>query len=277
MTNIVTDREGIDWMDGVSALDFAYYPLLRHDIKESDLSLYNLPPFYRLLSDTTATALANWASKANIARDALGHYWAADFNSDGKLKRNRLSWEIGQNEPKARPQFITNLSSGRPMKGVVLSDGKGDEPATPAETAISEDTSRQHKKVILLHDCKDDERILELQCEIEQLQSSLRMAERKHAGLRAQMDQMQSAYGVRSEVLTNAIVSYYFAHTSIRLLDPAISELVDESLSQEDISLAAGGVATLDHRVKVVTEIAKRLSIPVTISPEILGADDSLE
>jgi hypothetical protein len=279
MTNIATDREGIDWMDGVAALDFHSYPLLRIDIPESLLSLHNLPPFYRLLTNRTANALVSWTSKSNIAREALGNYWPADFNSDGKLKRNRISWDLGRDEPVGRPMFVTNFSGGRPMRSILMHSGKQEEEEDEgtASTPADSDEPEKPKKVILLRDTKDDEKIFEMQCEIDQLRATVKLGESKYAGLRSQMNQMESAYSIRSELITNAIVTYYFAHTNIRMLAPSIATLVDETISPDDIALAAGGIATLDHRVRVVAEIANRLSIPITIDREIVGMDDSTE
>jgi hypothetical protein len=277
MTNIATDREGIDWMDGVAALDFHAFPLLRVDIPESLLSLSNLPPFYRLLTNRSANALVSWSSKSQIARQALGNYWPADFNSDGKLKRNRISWDLGKDEPPARLIFVTNFSSGRPMRSILVHSGKQEEEEDEgtASTQPGSEESEKPKKVILLRDTKDYEKIFEMQCEIDQLRATVKLGESKYAGLRSQMNQMESAYSIRSELITNAIVTYYFAHTNIRLLAPQIATLVDETISLGDIALAAGGIATLDHRVRVVTEISNRLRIPITIDPEIVGAEDT--
>lgn len=89
-------------------------PPLHHVIPEENLSSANLPPFYRLLCDAQAMALSKWGSKGNIAKELLGLYWPADFNTDGKLKRNRLSWSIGNQVRPAQRHHLTHQSCGRP-------------------------------------------------------------------------------------------------------------------------------------------------------------------
>lgn len=283
LSNITSEREGIDWMDGISSLNFDCFPLIRHNIPESHLTLANLPPFYRLLSNGQVHALHRWAIKGNLSREAMGHYWPGDFNSDGKVKRSRLSWEIGPNEPPRRPLYRTNFSCGRPMKSMAFvaaeDDEDGDENGLKQDKAAGLDgdvdgEGAHPRKLILLHDSKDEERIHELQCEIDTLRASLKLAQSKYDGLQAQMAQIESALSIRQDLVTNAIVTYYFAYTNIRLLAPSITALVDETVSPDDISLAAGGMATLDHRVRVVNEIAQRMNIPISIPNDIVGGSD---
>ncbi|GBF65341.1 hypothetical protein TMEN_8058 [Trichophyton mentagrophytes] len=274
LPNVVTNRQGEEWMDGISTLDFDYFPPFQHVIPEENLSSANLPPFYRLLCDAQAMALSKWGSKGNIAKELLGLYWPADFNTDGKLKRNRLSWSIGNQVRPAQRHHLTHQSCGRPMKSM------------PVQAIVDEDddskaagNSRSCKadrpcKVVLLHDSRESERVVELEYEIDRLKASLKRSESQLEGMRAQMNQVETAMSVRSELVTNAIVNYHFSRANLELLSPSISSLVDESVSADDLSELAGGAATLDHRIMVIQEVARRLQIPVTIPPEIIGEPD---
>ncbi|KAF3480927.1 uncharacterized protein GIQ15_06274 [Arthroderma uncinatum] len=277
LPNVTTDREGFEWMDGVSSMDFDYFQPFQYTIEENKLSSINLPPFYRLLSDAQVTALSKWAAKGNMAKEALGLYWPADFNSDGKIKRNRISWNVGNQVRPAQPHHITHQSCGRPMKSMLILsvNDRVDEPKD-AEAKKSSDTDKRACKIVLLHDTKDSERVVELEYEVDALKASLKRSQSQLEGLRGQMSQVETAMTVRTELVTNAIVNYHFSRANLELLAPSISSLVDESVSADDLSELAGGAATLDHRVKVIQEVARRLQIPVTIPPEIVGEQDEM-
>lgn len=281
LSNITVDREGSIWMDGMSSLDLNLFPLLREDIPEPHLSHGNLPPFYRQLSNTQAKALESWSAKGNLSKEALGNYWPCDFNADGKLKRSRLSWEIGKDEPPARPTYLTHMSSGRPMKSMRMMAAKTVESQavfgnkTGLKRGNDDNDYDKPEKVILLQGNKDDDRILQLECKVEQREAELKMAKTKYDGLHSQLDQVESAMDVRKDLITNAIVNYHFANINLHLLAPHISTLANQALSQDDIAGAAGGMATLDHRVSVVKEIAQRLNIPIEIERDITGEDDT--
>ncbi|EER28551.1 hypothetical protein CPC735_064240 [Coccidioides posadasii C735 delta SOWgp] len=268
MSNAVSERDGPDWMDGIATLDFDSFPPFQHVIPEPLLAATNLPPYYRLLCDEQVTALLSWASKGNISKELLGLYWPGDFNGDGKVKRNRRPWRYGDNKSlAARPVYWTFQSSGRPMQGMKL--------LSPTEHEENEDKKRKAEgpdgkrpsKLVLLRDERDSEKIVELQYEVDQLQAALKRSQAKQQGLLSQMDQIETAMSVRSELVTNAIVNYHLSMVNLQILSPAISSLVDETVSADDIAEAAGGHATLDHRVRVVKEVAKRLKIPVNILP----------
>ncbi|KAK2829877.1 hypothetical protein FQN49_007168 [Arthroderma sp. PD_2] len=273
LPNVATNREGSEWMDGISTLDFDYFPPFQHTIEESKLSPSNLPPYYRLLCDAQATALSKWGSKGNIARELLGLYWPADFNTDGKLKRSRISWNVGNQVRPSQPLHLTHQSCGRPMKSMPVLP-LGDKDDEPQDVKRSPDTPERPSKVVLLHDVKESERVVELEYEVDKLKASLKRSQSQLEGLRSQMTQVETAMTVRSELVTNAIVNYHFSRANLELLAPAISSMVDESVSADDLSELAGGAATLDHRVKVIQEVARRLQIPITIPPEIVGEQD---
>ena len=285
-SNVTSDREGPTWMDGLPSLDLEQFPLLQEDIDEPQLSHGNLPPFYRQLSNATANALDRWSKRGNLSKEALGHYWPCDFNADGKLKKNRVSWEIGKDEPPTRPVYLTHMSCGRPMKSMSMIAAKAVK-AVSAESAsprlgsvgikrrAEDEAYESREKVILLHGTKDNDRILQLQCELEQREAELKLANAKYSGLQNQMTQVESAMEVRSDLITNAIANYHFAHANLQLLSASVSKLADQSLSQDDLASVAGGVATLDYRVKVVKEIAERLSIPIDIERDLIGGDDT--
>lgn len=286
-SNVVINREGPKWMDGLPSLDLEQMPLLQEDIDEPHLSHGNLPPFYRQLSNTTAHALDRWSKRGNLSKEALGHYWPCDFNADGKLKKNRASWEIGKDEPPTRPIYLTHMSCGRPMKSMGLIAAKAvkavsAEAASPKAASVTgmkrraeDEAYESRERVILLHGSKDNDRMLQLQCQLEQRDAELRLANAKYAGLQAQMSQVESAVEVRSNLITNAIANYHFAHANLQLLSESVSKLADQSLSQDDIASVAAGVATLDYRVKVVKEIAERLNIPIDIERDLIGGDDT--
>ena len=274
------------WMDGLPSLDLEQFPLLQEDIDEPRLSHGNLPPFYRQLSNTTAHALDRWAKRGNLSKEALGHYWPCDFNADGKLKKNRTSWEIGKNEPPTRPVYLTHMSCGRPMRSMSMIAAKAVKAISKEATSpkgnntgikrrAEDEAYESREKVILLHGTKDNERILQLQCQLEQREAEIKLAHAKYTGLQNQMTQVESVMEVRSDLITNAIANYHFAHANLQLLSESISKLADQSLSQDDIASVAGGVATLDYRVKVVKEIAERLSIPIDIERDLIGGDDT--
>ncbi|EFR05436.1 hypothetical protein MGYG_08448 [Nannizzia gypsea CBS 118893] len=274
LPNIVTNRQGEEWMDGIPTLDFDYFPPFQHVIPEEKLSSSNLPPFYRLLCDAQALALSKWGSKGNMAKELLGLYWPADFNADGKLKRNRISWNIGTQARPAQRHHLTHQSCGRPMKSMpVYTTIIDDEADDDKPDAIEKSPSKAERpcKVVLLHDSRESERVVELEYEIDKLRASLKRSESQLEGLRCQVSQVETAMSVRSELVTNAIVNYHFSRANLELLAPSISSLVDESVSADDLSELAGGAATLDHRIKVIQEVARRLRIPVTIPPEIIG------
>ncbi|KAK2737818.1 hypothetical protein FQN57_007376 [Myotisia sp. PD_48] len=270
--NVRSDRKGADWMDGIHTLDFEYFPQFQHVIDEAKLSATNLPPFYRLLSDEQATNLANWSAKGNIAKELLGVYWAADFNTDGKMKRNRISWKVGNQVRPAQLVMCTNQSCGRPMESMPMLKA-GEKELAEKKYSPPKDVARP-SKVVLLHDAKEAERVVELQYQIESLQASLKLSQSKCEGLRAQMEQVETATTVRSELVRNAIVNYHFSRANLQLLAPSISSLVDEAISPDELSELAGGPATLDHRIKIVQEIAKRLQIPIVIDPDMIGDQD---
>ena len=270
--NIPTERKGPEWMDGIATLDFDYFAPFPYVIEESKLSLTNLPPFYRLLSDAQVTALSRWVAKGSMAREALGLYWAADFNTDGRLKRNRVSWSVGDNIRPIHPFYYTYQSCGRPMGSMPLSSKVEEE----AKRAAEQETSARPSKVVLLRDTGESERVVELEYEIDNLKAALKRSQAKWEGLQAQMDQVETAMIVRSELVTSAVVNYHFSRANLELLAPAISSLVDETVAPDDICQLAGGAATLDHRVKVVQEISNRLQIPITIQEELIGGENDM-
>lgn len=259
-------------MDGIATLDFDHFPPFPHIIPEPLLSPTNLPPFYRLLCDIQTTALYNFAIKGHISKELLGLYWPGDFNGDGKIKRNRRSWRIGDENLSNRPVYCTYQSCGRPMRMMATAETS----ALPAgnkrpESDLGDTTLKLSNKVVLLRDEKDSEKVVELQYEIDQLKAALKCAQARHKGLQNQMDQVETAMSVRSNLVTNAIVNYHWSVTNLQLLAPSISSLVDETLSNEDILAAAGGHATLEHRVTVVQELAKRLKLSVKIDTDSMG------
>ncbi|KAI1919616.1 hypothetical protein LOY89_006807 [Ophidiomyces ophidiicola] len=270
MSNVVCNREGPDWMDGIATLDFDCFPLFRHVIPEPLLASTNLPPFYRLLSDEQVSALVSWASKGNMSKELLGVYWPGDFNGDGKVKKNRRPWKQGENKSMAtRPLFWTHQSCGRPMEDMTLLSP--DASTSSSKRKRSEENETVHikpSKLVLLRDEKDSEKIVELQYEVDQLQAALKCSQAKQQGLLSQMDQVETAMSVRSELVTNAIVNYHLSLANLQILSPAIASLVDETVSPDDIAVAAGGHATLDHRVRVVKEVASRLKIPISVLPD---------
>lgn len=270
--NVPTEREGVEWMDGLGTLDFDYFPQFPYVIEESKLSLTNLPPFFRLLSDPQVSALTKWVAKGNMAKETLGLYWAADFNTDGKVKRNRLSWKVGENVRPAPPIYHTYQSCGRPMVTMPLSSKIKEVATRSAEREASDRPS----KVVLLHDASESERIVEMEYEIDNLKAALKRSQAKWEGLQAQMDQVETAMTVRSELVTSAVVNYHFSKANLELLSPAIASLVDETVAPDDICQLAGGAATLDHRVKLVQEISGRLQIPIAIREELIGGEEDM-
>lgn len=270
--NVPTEREGAEWMDGLATLDFDYFAPFPYVIEESKLSLTNLPPFYRLLSDLQVAALAKWVAKGNMAKESLGIYWAADFNTDGKIKRNRVSWKVGDNIRPVHPFYYTYQSCGRPMEAMPLSSKVKEE----AKRSAERESADRPSKVVLLHDTGESERIVEMEYEIDNLKAALKRSKAKWEGLQAQMDQVETAMTVRSELVTSAVVNYHFSKANLELLSPAISSLVDETVAPDDICQLAGGAATLDHRVKLVQEISNRLQIPIAIQEELIGGEEDM-
>ncbi|KAM5434666.1 hypothetical protein MferCBS31731_006612 [Microsporum ferrugineum] len=277
LPNVISSRQGVEWMDGISTLDFDYFPPFQQVIEEHLLCSSNLPPYYRMLCDAQAMALSRWGAKGNMAKELLGLYWPADFNTDGKLKRCRISWNIGTQVRPAQPHYLTHQSCGRPMNSMLVqtvseeADDGGDE---CEEVEKSPAKAERPCKVVLIHDTKESERVVELEYEVDRLKASLKRSQSQLEGLRSQMSQVETAMSVRSELVTNAIVNYHFSRANLELLAPAISSLVDESVSADDLSELAGGAATLDHRIKVIQEVARRLQIPITIPPEITGEQE---
>ncbi|WEW59174.1 hypothetical protein PRK78_004643 [Emydomyces testavorans] len=275
LSNVVTEREGPDWMDGVATLDFDCFPTFQHVIPEPLLAPTNLPPFYRLLCDEQVNALVSWASKGNIAKELLGLYWPGDFNGDGKVKRNRRPWKHGDNKSlAAKPIYWTYQSCGRPMEAMQFLPPNDRTAGAKMKRKANGGDENRPSKLVLLRDEKDSEKIVELQYEIDQLQAALKRSQAKQQGLLAQMDQVETATSVRSELVENAIVNYHLSLTNLRILSPAITSLVDETVSPDDIAAAAGGHATLNHRVRVVKEVAHRLKIPVSILLEDMEAEE---
>lgn len=276
VSNSVIDREGPDWMDGIATLDFDSFPPFVHVIPEPLLASTNLPPFYRLLCDEQVDALVTWVAKGNMSKELLGLYWPGDFNGDGKVKRNRRSWKHGDNKSYThKPVYWTYQSCGRPMEGMALLPPKDFVANTSKKRKTEQAIEKKPSKLVLLHDDKDNDKVFELQYQIDQLQAALKLSQAKQQGLLAQMDQVETAMSVRSDLVTNAIVNYHLSLTNLQILSPAIASLVDETVSPDDIAMAAGGHATLDHRVKVVQEVANRLKIPITVLPDELDEDEN--
>ncbi|EEP77966.1 predicted protein [Uncinocarpus reesii 1704] len=266
VSNAVTDREGPDWMDGIATLDFDSFPLFQHVIPEPLLASTNLPPFYRLLCDEQVHALSSWASKGNMSKELMGLYWPGDFNGDGKVKRNRRPWKQGENKSlAARPMYWTYQSCGRPMADMQYLSSNEYTVNENKKRKLDEPNGKKPSKLVLLRDEKDSEKVVELQYEIDQLQAALKRSQAKEQGLLSQMEQVETAMSVRSELVTNAIINYHLSLSNLQILSPAIASLVDETVSQDDISEAAGGHATLDHRVRVIKEVANRLKIPINV------------
>ncbi|KLJ13338.1 hypothetical protein EMPG_11713 [Blastomyces silverae] len=77
----------------------------------------SLPPLYRLLANEQCRVLLKAAEDKAIPVKMLGSFWPGDFDSDGKIRCNRVEWEVDDGQPRTNVmKWCSNASGERRMK-----------------------------------------------------------------------------------------------------------------------------------------------------------------
>ncbi len=96
-TSLISDRVGIELMDGQSILaghPKSYARPWTGCITIEQLTKDNIPPFYVRLQDDQVGHLIHWVgtSRGSITRLKLGQVWPWDFDAQGKISSRRDNW-----------------------------------------------------------------------------------------------------------------------------------------------------------------------------------------
>ncbi len=96
-TSLISDRVGIELMDGQSILaghPKSYARPWTGCIAIEQLTKDNIPPFYVRLQDNQVGHLVHWVgtSRGSITRLKLGQVWPWDFDAQGKISSRRDNW-----------------------------------------------------------------------------------------------------------------------------------------------------------------------------------------